>query len=66
MLIDRWSRKKSIGLMALLWSAATLACAFTQNFTQLFTARTAIGLGEAGYAPGGTALIAAMFSYNFV
>ena len=60
-LIDRWSRKKSIGLMALLWSAATLACAFTQNFTQLFTARTAIGLGEAGYAPGGTALIAAMF-----
>ncbi|MCB2146266.1 MAG: MFS transporter [Deltaproteobacteria bacterium] len=60
-LIDRWSRKKSIGLMALLWSAATLACAFTQNFTQLFSARTAIGLGEAGYAPGGTALIAAMF-----
>lgn len=61
-LIDRWSRKKSIGLMALLWSAATLACAFTQNFRQLFVARTAIGLGEAGYAPGGTALIAAMFS----
>ena len=61
-LIDRWSRKKSIGLMALLWSAATLACAFTQNFKQLFAARTAIGLGEAGYAPGGTALIAAMFS----
>jgi MFS family permease len=60
-LIDRWSRKKSIGLMALLWSAATLACAFTQNFMQLFAARTAIGLGEAGYAPGGTALISAMF-----
>jgi predicted MFS family arabinose efflux permease len=60
-LIDRWSRKKSIGLMALLWSAATLACAFTQNFRQLFAARTAIGLGEAGYAPGGTALISAMF-----
>jgi MFS family permease len=60
-LIDRWSRKKSIGLMALLWSVATLACAFTQNFKQLFAARTAIGLGEAGYAPGGTALISAMF-----
>jgi len=60
-LIDRWSRKKSIGLMALLWSAATLACAFTRNFNQLFAARTAIGLGEAGYAPGGTAMIAAMF-----
>ena len=60
-LIDRWSRKKSIGLMALLWSAATLACAFTRSFNQLFAARTAIGLGEAGYAPGGTAMIASMF-----
>lgn len=61
-LIDRWSRKKSIGMMALLWSGATLACAFTKNFSQLFVTRTAIGLGEAGYAPGGTALISALFS----
>jgi len=60
-LIDRWSRIKTIGLMAVLWSAATLACAFTKNFGQLFAARTAIGLGEAGYAPGGTAMISALF-----
>lgn len=60
-LVDRWSRKKSIGLMALLWSAATLACAFTRNFGQLFATRTLIGIGEAGYAPGGTAMISAMF-----
>lgn len=60
-LIDRWSRIKTIGLMAVLWSAATLACAFTKNFGQLFMARTAIGLGEAGYAPGGTAMISALF-----
>jgi predicted MFS family arabinose efflux permease len=60
-LIDRWSRIKSIGLMAVLWSAATLVCAFTKNFGQLFAARTAIGLGEAGYAPGGTAMISALF-----
>lgn len=60
-LIDRWSRVKSIGLMATLWSVATLACAFTRNFGQLFAARTAIGLGEAGYAPGGTAMISALF-----
>jgi MFS family permease len=61
LLIDRWSRKKSIGLMAVLWSLATAACAFTKNFSQLFAARTAIGLGEAGYAPGGTAMISALF-----
>ncbi|HOG06926.1 MAG: MFS transporter [Syntrophales bacterium] len=60
-LVDRWSRKKSIALMALLWSLATGACAFTRSFGQLFAARTAIGLGEAGYAPGGTAMISALF-----
>ncbi len=59
--IDRWSRKKCIGLMALFWSMATLACAFTRNFSQLFGARAAIGIGEAGYAPGGTAMISAVF-----
>jgi predicted MFS family arabinose efflux permease len=59
--IDRWSRKKSIGLMAVLWSLAAAACAFTKNFGQLFAARTAIGLGEAGYAPGGTAMISALY-----
>ncbi|OIP94054.1 MAG: hypothetical protein AUK26_00715 [Syntrophaceae bacterium CG2_30_58_14] len=60
-LIDRWSRKKSIGIMAVLWSMATAACAFTRNFGQLFAARAAIGIGEAGYAPGGTAMISALF-----
>ena len=59
--IDRWSRKKSIGLMALLWSLATAMCAFTRNYSQLFAARTVIGVGEAGYAPGGTAMISALF-----
>jgi predicted MFS family arabinose efflux permease len=60
-LVDRWSRKKSIGIMAVLWSLATAACAITKNFNQLFAARTAIGLGEAGYAPGGTAMISAIY-----
>ncbi|MEW6667135.1 MAG: MFS transporter [Thermodesulfobacteriota bacterium] len=59
--IDRWSRKKSIGIMAIFWSIATVSCAFAKNFGQLFAARTAIGVGEAGYAPGGTALISALF-----
>ncbi len=60
-IVDRWSRKKTIGIMALLWSVATASCAFTQNFGQLVVARTAVGIGEAGYAPGGTAMIAALF-----
>jgi MFS family permease len=60
-LIDRWSRRKTIGIMAVLWSMATALCALTGNFTQLLLARMLIGVGEAGYAPGGTAMIAAMY-----
>ena len=60
-LVDRWSRTKSISIMAALWSIATVACAFTRNFSQLFITRTAIGIGEAGYAPGGTAMLSANF-----
>ena len=60
-LVDRWSRTRSISIMAALWSLATLACAFTRTFPQLFVARTAIGVGEAGYAPGGTAMLSARF-----
>jgi len=60
-LVDRWSRKKTIGIMAVMWSFATLLCAFTGNFTQLFLARILIGVGEAGYAPGGTAIIAGIY-----
>jgi len=60
-LVDRWSRKKSIGIMAALWSLACGACAFTRNFGQLFAARTALGVGEAGYVPAGYAMISAYF-----
>jgi len=47
--------------MAALWSMATLSSAFTRNFLQLFITRSFIGIGEAGYAPGGTAMISNMF-----
>jgi MFS family permease len=60
-LVDRWSRKKTIGIMALIWSMATLACAFTKTFPQLLMTRSAIGIGEAGYAPAGTAMLSGLF-----
>ncbi len=60
-LMDRWSRKITVGIMAIVWSMATLACAFAKNFGQLFTARAVIGTGEGGYGPGGSAMIAALF-----
>lgn len=60
-LVDRWSRTKTIGVMALMWSLATALCALTGNFVQLFMARMLIGVGEAGYAPGGSAMISGLY-----
>jgi len=60
-IIDRWSRRKTISIMAVCWSIASMACAFVGNFSQLFTARTFLGIGEAGYAAGGTAMIAGLY-----
>jgi MFS family permease len=61
LLVDRWSRKKAIAIMAVLWSFGAAACAFTRNFTQLFAMRAVLGVGEAAYTSGGHAMIAAYF-----
>jgi len=60
-LIDIWSRKKMIGLMAFVWSVFTLFTGFAGGFAMLLIARLGVGIGEAGFPPGGTALVAASF-----
>lgn len=60
-IVDRWSRTKTIAIMAVVWSLATALCALTGNFIQLFLARMLIGVGEAGYAPGGSAMISGLY-----
>jgi MFS family permease len=61
LLADRWSRVKSIFLMALVWSLATIACAFASRYSDLFVARSVVGLGEAAYGSVGAALLATLF-----
>src|SRR4030095_3376919 len=61
LLADRWSRVKSIFLMALVWSLATISCAFATSHGQLLGARAVVGFGEAAYGTVGAALIATMF-----
>src|SRR5262245_15917376 len=58
---DRASRVKSIVVMAVVWSLATISCMFTRNYAQLLTARSIVGLGEAGYGSVGGALLATHF-----
>ncbi|HTN48208.1 MAG TPA: MFS transporter [Burkholderiaceae bacterium] len=61
LLADRYSRVKSIVVMAMAWSLASISCMFTRNYGQLLAARAVVGLGEAGYGSVGAALIASVF-----
>jgi predicted MFS family arabinose efflux permease len=61
LLADRWSRVKSIFLMALVWSIATIACAFAGSYGTLLATRGVVGLGEAAYGSAGAALLASLF-----
>lgn len=60
-LVDIWSRKKMIGLMGLAWSFFTLLTGICSGFVSLLIARLGVGVGEAGFSAGGTALISASY-----
>lgn len=60
--IDRWRRSRTLSIVAVLWSLASLGTGVSQTFAQIFTSRAAVGVGEAGFSSGGAALISAMFS----
>jgi MFS family permease len=53
-IVDRWSRRKAVGVMALMWSAATFATGLAWNFTSLLFARAFVGLGEDGFSTSGS------------
>ncbi len=60
-IIDRWSRRKSIALMALIWSVFTYATGLGRSFAHVLLARIFVGVGEAGFSAGGTAMITAAY-----
>jgi predicted MFS family arabinose efflux permease len=57
-LADRWGRVKSMFVMALVWSSATMACGYARDYRDLLLARGLVGLGEAAYGSAGAALLA--------
>ena len=61
LLADRWGRVKSLTLMALLWSVATVFCGLSQSYGQMFGARFLVGVGEAAYGSVGIALVLSVF-----
>ncbi|MCX6001232.1 MAG: MFS transporter, partial [Chloroflexi bacterium] len=61
-MVDRWSRKKSIGIMAMAWSLFTCLTGLATNFIGVIIPRAFVGLGEAGFVPGGVAMVGASYA----
>jgi MFS family permease len=59
---DRSTRKNIVAVSVAIWSLATAATAFANNFLTMLIARAVLGIGEAGYYPAGTALMSDYFS----
>ena len=58
---DRSIRKNIVALCVGIWSVATILAGFTRNFLQLFSVRSVLGIGEAGYAPASLSLLGDFF-----
>jgi MFS family permease len=60
-LIDRWSRRKSVGLMAIIWSVFTFITGLGKSFIGVIIPRIMVGVGETGFSSGGIAMISASY-----
>lgn len=61
LIADRWGRVKSLLLAAGMWSVATLGCAVSADYGQLFVGRLFVGIGEAAYGSVGIAVVLSIF-----
>ncbi|MBL1112896.1 MFS transporter [Streptomyces sp. 110] len=61
LLADRWGRAKSLVIAAVVWSLATLACAVSASYGQMFAGRFLVGVGEAAYGSVGIAVVLSVF-----
>jgi MFS family permease len=61
LLADRFGRVRSLVIMAVLWSVATLACGLAKNYEHMLFARLFVGIGEAAYGSVGVAVVLSVF-----
>ena len=60
-LVDRWSRRKVLGLMAIIWSVFTYVTGLGRSFMGVLLPRILVGVGEAGFPPASTAMLTAAY-----
>ena len=61
LLVDRWSRRKMIALLAIAWSVATFLTGLVSQLFMLWIVMFLVGVGEAGYKPGGAGWLSVAF-----
>jgi MFS family permease len=60
---ERWSAKRWISILVVLWSAAAVASGFTHNLTELAIVRFLLGVAEGGVQPALMATIRSWFPF---
>ncbi|MEV6742229.1 MFS transporter [Streptomyces sp. NPDC051104] len=60
---ERWSAKRWIAILMVLWSAAAVASGLTHNFTELVITRLLLGVAEGGVQPALMASIRSWFPF---
>ena len=60
-LAEHFNRLRIIVAVTAIWSAATALCGVAQNYLQLMFARFGVGMGEAGFLPTTSSLVADHF-----
>jgi predicted MFS family arabinose efflux permease len=60
-LAERTNRLKLIAVVTAIWSVMTVLCGAAANFWQLLLFRLGVGVGEAGFTPSLTSLVADRF-----
>ncbi|MCX5338800.1 MFS transporter [Streptomyces atratus] len=61
LLADRWGRVRTLVIAATAWSLATLGCAISASYGQMFLGRFMVGVGEAAYGSVGIAVVLSVF-----
>ncbi|WP_413099739.1 MFS transporter [Streptomyces sp. Inha503] len=61
LLADRWGRVRCLVIAATVWSLATVGCALSASYDQMFLGRLMVGVGEAAYGSVGIAVVLSVF-----
>ncbi|MFF3732001.1 MFS transporter [Streptomyces sp. NPDC002476] len=61
LLADRWGRVRILVIAATAWSLATLGCAVSASYGEMFLGRFMVGVGEAAYGSVGIAVVLSVF-----